>query len=418
VGTEDLPAWAVRLRTEREARHWTQAESVRALRSHADHRLPDDMLRQWKRWERGTVRPGEHYQPLIAAVFGTVTAALFDDQRPSRGVLIMPPASDPPGLIAVSGMDTIEIVERIRRSDVTAGTLEALRFKADQLCREYPYMPAEQLKLEGRDWLNRLTQLLGTRLTLTEHREILVIAGWLALLVGCVEYDTGDSRSAEATRAAALQLGTEADHGEIVAWAHEMKAWQALTNGRYQQVIEAARSGRAVTNSHSVAVQLSAQEAKAWARMGDRRMVENTLEQARVLLEALPYPENPDHHFVVDPDKFDFYAMDCYRLAQEDRLAEIYAQEVLRKGTAPDGTELFPMRMAEAHVTLGVVAARRGDLDTAQDAGAQALAGERRSLPSLLLVASELRDEMATRAPDAPETVSFQNHLATLGRSA
>jgi hypothetical protein len=32
------------------------------------------------------------------------------------------------------------------------------------------------------------------------------------------------------------------------------------------------------------------------------------------LLESLPYPENLDHHFVVDPGKFDFYAMDCYRL--------------------------------------------------------------------------------------------------------
>jgi hypothetical protein len=31
------------------------------------------------------------------------------------------------------------------------------------------------------------------------------------------------------------------------------------------------------------------------------------------LLESLPYPENVDHHFVVDPAGFDFYAMDCDR---------------------------------------------------------------------------------------------------------
>ncbi|MEV8204371.1 hypothetical protein [Streptomyces sp. NPDC079189] len=35
----------------------------------------------------------------------------------------------------------------------------------------------------------------------------------------------------------------------------------------------------------------------------------------------MPYPENLDHHFVVDPAKFDFYAMDCYRLLGEDRFA-------------------------------------------------------------------------------------------------
>jgi hypothetical protein len=34
---------------------------------------------------------------------------------------------------------------------------------------------------------------------------------------------------------------------------------------------------------------------------------------------------------VVDPDKFDFYAMDCYRLIGDDNLAEVHAREILRK---------------------------------------------------------------------------------------
>ena len=44
----------------------------------------------------------------------------------------------------------------------------------------------------------------------------------------------------------------------------------------------------------------------------------------------MPYPENLDHHFVVDPTKFDFYAMDCYRHLAEDRMAENLADEVIR----------------------------------------------------------------------------------------
>ena len=55
--------------------------------------------------------------------------------------------------------------------------------------------------------------------------------------------------------------------------------------------------------------------------MGDRRQVELVLDHGRRILEGLPYPENLDHHFVVDPSKFDFYAMDCYRTAGEDNLA-------------------------------------------------------------------------------------------------
>jgi hypothetical protein len=89
------------------------------------------------------------------------------------------------------------------------------------------------------------------------------------------------------------------------------------------------------------------------------------LDKGQRLLEGMPYPKNLDNHFVVDPAKFDFYAMDCYRLVGEDKLARTLAEEVLRAGTDFDGTEGSPMRNAEARVTLGVTAAREVDLEQA-----------------------------------------------------
>jgi hypothetical protein len=178
--------------------------------------------------------------------------------------------------------------------------------------------------------------------------------------VGCVEYDAGQRHAAETTRQAALSLGVEADHGEIIAWAHEMRAWINLTNGGCNGVIAAARNGIDVTPHYSVAVQLFAQEAKAWARMGDRRQTEIALDKGRRLLESLPYPENVDHHFVVDPTKFDYYAMDCcYRILGTNAIAETLAQRA-------------PMRMAEARITLGVLRVRAGDLEGAVEEGSRA----------------------------------------------
>ncbi len=49
----------------------------------------------------------------------------------------------------------------------------------------------------------------------------------------------------------------------------------------------------------------------AHRRFGDSRQVEVAQDKGRRLLESLPYPENLDNHFVVDPMTFDFYAMDC-----------------------------------------------------------------------------------------------------------
>jgi hypothetical protein len=86
--------------------------------------------------------------------------------------------------------------------------------------------------------------------------------------------------------------------------------------------------------------------------MGDRRQTEIALDRGRRLLDSLPYLENLDNHFVVDQTKFDFYAMDCYRMLAEDKLAGNLADEVIRASTDFDGTERAPMRLAEARITL------------------------------------------------------------------
>ena len=112
----------------------------------------------------------------------------------------------------------------------------------------------------------------------------------MTLLIGCVEYDTGDRQTAETTRQAALSLGIEADHTEIQAWAHEMRAWMNLTTGDYHGVVAAARHGIDVAPHHAVAVQLAAQEAKAWARIGDRRQTEVALDRGRRLLDTFHTP--------------------------------------------------------------------------------------------------------------------------------
>ncbi|WP_328439401.1 XRE family transcriptional regulator [Streptomyces sp. NBC_00444] len=327
--------------------------------------------------------PNDFYQPIIAALFGTVTRALFP--APSR-------RDGDREVLAASGMETLEIVSRLNRSEVDNTTLDALRITTDRLASEYPFMSSEQLLIEGRQWLRRVVELHTKSLTLAQHREVLALSGWLALLVGCVEYDTGDRHASESTRQAALSLATEADHAEVAGWAHEMRAWFALTTGDYRGVIAAARAGAETAAHHGVAVQLAAQEAKAWARLGDRRQVEVALDKGRRMLEGMPHPENLDNHFVVDPAKFDFYAMDCYRLVGEDTLAE----EVLRVGTDFDGP------IARRCVTLKLASRR-------------ALEGDRQSVPSLIITSRELAAEMRRRYAKEPEAQDYIALLNVLG---
>jgi hypothetical protein len=72
------------------------------------------------------------------------------------------------------------------------------------------------------------------------------------------------------------------------------------------------------------------------------------------------------------------------------------------------------MRNAEARITLGVVAARQGDLDEAVKRGEEALNATRQSLPSLVMVSRDLTRVLKERYPDESPTATYLERLQQL----
>lgn len=342
-------------------------------------------------------------------------ARLCDEALNARGDLIAAAHLDHMASRDATPWQTAELLSRIQASDTAPGTLDMLHASVSELCCEYPYRDAGDLRSEAHGWLTHVGKLLKKPVGLHEHTELLVSAGWLALLIGCLEYDLGMRAAAESTRAAAKQLGDEAGHSEIVGWSWEMAAWFALTQGRYRDVLAASLAGRSADRGHTVHVQLIAQGAKAQARLGDVEVLTADLEKGREILARMPRPERTDHHFVVDPDKWSFYAMDAYRLSGDETRAREYAEIVLDTCITPDGVERAPMRIAEARLTLATIASRNGDLEAAVDMGLRGVNGHtRRSLPSLLLVAGELDSELQRRYPQEAQTQEYRDALRGL----
>ncbi|MFJ9894877.1 tetratricopeptide repeat protein [Streptomyces sp. NPDC091280] len=326
---------------------------------------------------------------------------------------------DPSALIAQGGAglwDVAELLRRTEMSSINSAALESIQGGIDQLARAYPYADADYLHERTRNGLQYVTKQLEGRITLSQHRELLVDTGWLFLLNACVQYDRGQREAANLSKAAALRIGQEAGHGEIMAWAWEIEAWFALTQSRWQDMLNAVEAGHVADQTHSVGVQLYAHKARAAARMGDARLVRDSLDAGRARLDRLPRPEHPEHHFIIDPDKWDFYEMDAYRLLGDDERAAAHARSVIRISTGPDGTEISPMRAAEARLTLGVSAARAGDIEEAVDLGTMALAADRKSLPSLLLVANELDRELRARYPRETASRDFHERILSITR--
>jgi hypothetical protein len=149
-------------------------------------------------------------------------------------------------------MDTLEIVSRLQASDVNDTTLEAVRVTVDRLCSEYARQPPFELITEGRQWLRRLVEMQEQRLNFRQRRDTLELAGWLALLVGCLAYDLGDRRAAEDQLGRQLSVSAEKWAARNHGVGARKTAWFALTAGDYRGVIAAGAAGEVAAGSHSV----------------------------------------------------------------------------------------------------------------------------------------------------------------------
>jgi transcriptional regulator with XRE-family HTH domain len=296
---------------------------------------------------------------------------------------------------ANSELELIEFTRLAEATDISAGTLDELEVVTDQLCRDYPTADAAQLRASTSAHLRYVLGRLDGRTTFAQHRELLVRAGWLALLLGCVTHDLGDRSAAGRARRLASRLGQQAEHGQIIAWSYELGAWYALLEGHYPTVVDLSHRGLQHAGVSSAAVQLTLQAGRGYARMGDGQ-ARTALDAGRKILDQLPRPDHPEHHFVFDPDKHIFYVATILTwLGKDDTAAQEHAHEVVRYCHE---TGRWPMRLGTTLVNLGMIAGRRGDLDEAIEHGTAALDLNRRSA-ELIPQAEELYRDLTSRYP-------------------
>jgi hypothetical protein len=223
------------------------------------------VIREWEYWTRlGTTPPTGGLLP--------------PDGVPSPGEV----AVNPTELADVAFLETTadgaveaaELAREAEASDVGVGTLENIDLAVDRLRRSYADAPPALLipRVQGR--LRGLRRLHTGRVNLGQRRQLLVAGGWLATLLATLQFDAGDQAAAEDSRDAALQLGKAAGHQEIMAWSFELLAWFALVNHQARQAIDLAQQGLTLATNTSAGVQLAMQQARVWARLGQRREAE------------------------------------------------------------------------------------------------------------------------------------------------
>ncbi|MEV6770987.1 helix-turn-helix transcriptional regulator [Nocardia sp. NPDC051030] len=297
-----------------------------------------------------------------------------------------------------------EWIQRASASDIGGDTLERLELAVDDLASAYPTTPPGELLLRIRQHLGYAGRLMDSRKTLTQHRRLLVIVGWLSLLASTCHVDLGENSAAAARGHLAWKLADEAGHREIAAWCLETRAWQKLTGGEFTVAAELACAAQALApEDGSAYIQATAQEGRALARLGDGQGTYKALRRVARLVSGLSIPDRPEHHFRYDPAKSNAYVATTLAWLG-DPAAESYARHVLVD--LSDTASARPRRIASANLDLGLALVAADKPDEAAHV-ALAAVESRRLVPSnywrVSEVVSRIEDQDAADAATVRE---------------
>jgi hypothetical protein len=188
-----------------------------------------------------------------------------------------------------------------------------------------------------------------------------------------------------------------------------------LTSGDYQQAAGIARAARQVApREGSAFIQATAQEGRAWARLGAGAETRAALTRVDKLVAPLPPPDAPEHHYRYDPAKSQAYAATTLSWLGDPAAEPIARQVLARLESAADGPPR-PRRAASARLDLSLALIAAGRHDEAAGAALAAVTSGR-LVPSNYWRAREVIHAVAERGvPEARELSEAFREICTAG---
>jgi hypothetical protein len=213
----------------------------------------------------------------------------------------------------------------------------------------------------------------------------------------------------------AQTLALQAGHAEIHAWCFETKAWSVLTDGDYAHAVALSQATQRIAPRGSSAyVQATAQEGRAWARMGQSKETYDALDRVAKLVSPMSRPDRPEHHYRYDPDKSVAYTATTLAWLG-DPAAELYTREVINWLRSAEIAGRWPRRVASAQLDLALALIAADKLDEAC-ARAQSALESGRVVPSnhwrALEVVGAAEDRGLPEAQDLRETYEAMRRSA------
>ncbi|MBO2449081.1 helix-turn-helix domain-containing protein [Actinomadura barringtoniae] len=351
-----------------------------------------------------SARLAERLDGLLGAEGALVLLRRSPDGRMAQGGELAPSEE----------LEAVELARRVAASDVGEETMAALEAAVDDLASAYPRSAPAELLARTRGHLAYVARLMDVRMTSAERRRLTVVGGWLSLLAATCDVDLGRRSAAAARLKTAAQLAEHAGHLEILAWTLETQAWQLVTDGDHKRAITLSRGAQTVAPKNGSAhIQATAQEGRAWARLGAGRETRDALGRVERLVEPLETPDRPEHHFRYDPAKSDAYTATTLSWVG-DPAAEPYARGLLARLERPVSGPARPRRAASARLDLALALVAADQPDEAAHTALEAVTSGR-LVPSNYWRATEVIN--AVEALNVPEAAGLREAYRELCRA-
>ncbi len=261
--------------------------------------------------------------------------------------------------------EALELARRVAASDVSTETVSRLEGIVDELAIKYPKTPPRELLGSVRRHIAYVMHLLDARKTLDEHRRLLIVGGWLSLIAATLYIDLERRAAANSWLATAASLAKQTGQPEIHAWRFETQAWQVLNDGDYHQAVKLSQAAqRLAPRGSSAAIQATAQEGRAWARLGKATQTYDALKRVEGYVSRMARPQTPEHHYRYDPDKAQAYVATTLAWLG-DVASEHHARHVVATLTQEAEAGRWPRRLASANIDLALALLLTDRLDEA-----------------------------------------------------
>jgi transcriptional regulator with XRE-family HTH domain len=243
MGQDELPAWAVALRRERQRHGWSQLKLAVELERAAqrlDHPCPsrESLIRMIRGWENGEHRPTDDNAMLLAAALGSVVRDLLQLPSADRDHQATPAA-----LVMATGRESATFIHETGSKVIDATTLEQLQADAGRLAVSYLSAPAVSILTEARDVRASALRTLQIGCRPEQLRDLHFVIGQLSGIMAYTALDLGYPNEAMTHARMAWLCGDLAGHDGLRAWVRGTQSLIARFAGRYREAYEFLQSG-------------------------------------------------------------------------------------------------------------------------------------------------------------------------------